>query len=502
MVPIDGRVREGVGLLGSPSFEIPRSVLRDTSLDVGGTELRRRLAAKNRHNLATLALALLVRWIHLYALTMLAMVVTDLYRRFGLVALVAEFLAFMLFTLAYFTFVERAATGFRPLRPRYCSIYDPHFWWHERFWKLAVQGLDKAFVGTPFKNIVSRLLGVRMGKKVFDDGCAIPEKTLATIGDHSTLNAGSVIQCHSQEDGAFKSDYSTIGSGCTIGVGALVHYGVTIGDGAVLAPDSFLMKGEQVPQHTRWGGNPAGEMQGSAADLRIRTPATPSSSPEEPWSWDLDGATLAARSDEPWSWDLDGAVLAAHPFPKKGRQVPQQLAPSRPGLTLVRRGVGAAAVLFLLGSAVVYYRVAPDFATAGSSPSTQGATPSGQASSAGPSPASDPRPSSSATTPSARDNTGSAAAPKAIQMDDPTLSAKPFETVRISGTFRGGADTFLRVQRREAGKWLAFPLPAKTDQSGHFTTYVDLGRPGRYQLRLLDPVSGVTSKPFVLVIRG
>jgi non-ribosomal peptide synthetase component F len=29
------------------------------------------------------------------------------------------------------------------------------------------------------------------------------------------------------------------------------------------------MKGEHVPQHTHWGGNPAGEMQGSAADPRI-----------------------------------------------------------------------------------------------------------------------------------------------------------------------------------------------------------------------------------------
>ena len=65
-----------------------------------------------------------------------------------------------------------------------------------------------------------------------------------TIGDDCTLNAGSVVQCHSQEDGAFKSDRIAIGSGCTLGVGAFVHYGVTIGDGASSARDSFLMKGE------------------------------------------------------------------------------------------------------------------------------------------------------------------------------------------------------------------------------------------------------------------
>jgi hypothetical protein len=178
------------------------------------------------------------------------------------------------------------------------------------------------------------------------------------------------------------------------------------------------------------------------------------------------------------------------------------LAPRQSGRTLVRRGVGAAAVLFLLGCAVVYYRVAPDLPTSGSSPSIESATPSGRASSAGPSRAPEPRPPASTRTPGASDNTGSGSATEVIELEDSTLAAKPFQTVRISGVYRGGTDTFLRLQRREAGKWLAFPLPAKTDQSGQFTIYFDLGKPGRYQLRVLDPVSGVASKPFVLVIRG
>src|SRR5581483_5220339 len=71
------------------------------------------------------------------------------------------------------------------------------------------------------------------------------------------LNAGSGVQCHSQEDGAFKSDFTRIGAGATLGVGAFVHYGVTIGDGVVLAPDTFVMKGEELPEQTRWIGNPA-----------------------------------------------------------------------------------------------------------------------------------------------------------------------------------------------------------------------------------------------------
>jgi hypothetical protein len=89
-----------------------------------------------------------------------------------------------------------------------------------------------------------------------------------------------------------------------------------------------------------------------------------------------------------------------------------------------------------------------------------------------------------------------------IQLEDLSASARPFEAVRIQGTYRGGAGTFLRVQRWEGGKWLDFPLPTKIDQSGRFITQAEFGQPGRYWLRVLDPDSGVASKPFVVVIKG
>jgi hypothetical protein len=85
-------------------------------------------------------------------------------------------------------------------------------------------------------------------------------------------------------------------------------------------------------------------------------------------------------------------------------------------------------------------------------------------------------------------------------LDDFPVRARPFQTVRIEGMYRSGPDTFLQVQRWEGGEWLAFPVPTKTDKSGKFTAYVELGQPGRYRLRVLDPGSGLTSKPFVVVI--
>lgn len=259
MVPIDGKVREGVGLLGSPSFEIPRSVQRDSSFDGLKSEeqLRHRLPAKNRHNAATMAWYLLVRWIYFFLVTLLVSAAADLYAPFGAAAIALADVLVVLFTAVYYVLIERAVTAWYPTDPLFCSIYDLRFWRRERYWKVPSETYLRMFDGTPFKSLIWRMLGVRIGSRVFDDGCYLTERTMVTIGDGCTLNAGSVVQCHSQEDGTFKSDRSTIGSGSTLGVGAFVHYGVAIGDGAVLAPDSFLMKGEVLPHHAWWGGNPA-----------------------------------------------------------------------------------------------------------------------------------------------------------------------------------------------------------------------------------------------------
>ncbi|MGV9930577.1 Pls/PosA family non-ribosomal peptide synthetase [Streptomyces olivaceoviridis] len=264
MIPLDGEVREGVGLLGSPCFEIPRSVDRDARFDHlrEGDELHRQLSAKNRYNLRSMALMLCMRWFLVFALTLFGLVSVDLYGVVGHVVIALYLAMTLAFSTGYYILVERCLLRFRALTPQLCSIYHPIFWWHERVWKMPSHYLN-IFNGTPFKALVWRLLGVRIGRRVFDDGCYITERTLATIGDECTLNAGSKIQCHSQEDGTFKSDGTTLGTGCTLGVGAHVHYGVTMGDGSVLAADSFLMKGEEVPPNAQWGGNPAVDMSGA-----------------------------------------------------------------------------------------------------------------------------------------------------------------------------------------------------------------------------------------------
>ncbi|WP_445183373.1 Pls/PosA family non-ribosomal peptide synthetase [Pseudonocardia sp. Cha107L01] len=256
LVPIDGQIRENVGLLGSPPFEIPRSVHRDSDFDLldDPAEIRRRVSAKNRYNTVSAMLFLMVRWCQLFSVIVIITLAVAFEAHYGALAFTTATVLIMVTNLAIVVFVERAAWWFRRLRPELCSIYEPYFWRHERLWKLLA---TPPFNGTPFKNILWRLLGVRIGRRVFDDGCSIPEKTLVTIGDDTVLNAGSVIQCHSLEDGAFKSGHTTLGARVTLGVEGFVHYGITMGDDSTLDTHAFLMKGEETGPGERWHGNPA-----------------------------------------------------------------------------------------------------------------------------------------------------------------------------------------------------------------------------------------------------
>jgi non-ribosomal peptide synthetase-like protein len=262
MVPLDGKMREGTGLLGAPCFEIPRTVERDTRFDDlrTGEALRRGLLAKTRYNLRTIGLFLFTRWVSVFLFALLYLAGIELYDVLPPVVSAVPFALSIVITAVYFSLVHRCVEALRPIQPTICSIYHPDFWLAERLWKMHPIHYLHAFNGTPFKNVLWRLMGVRVGRRVFDDGAHISDPSLTAIGDEAVLNYRSKIQCHSQEDGTFKCDRTTIGAGCTLGVGSFVLYGVTMGDGAVLATDSFLMKGEEVPAHARWAGNPAKEM--------------------------------------------------------------------------------------------------------------------------------------------------------------------------------------------------------------------------------------------------
>ena len=174
------------------------------------------------------------------------------------------------------------------------------------------------------------------------------------------------------------------------------------------------------------------------------------------------------------------------------------LPPAAPPRIRHRRRVGilaTAAALVLLATSSAAWLIAE--------PASSGAPPaatiqSGQ-SAARVSPTADP--GTPEPTPTPRTTAGSDPVLETIQVEGSGVTAEPFETVPIRGTYRGGAQRFLQVQWRVNGSWQAFPVPAKTDESGQFTAYVEMSRPNDYRLRVRDPQSGVTSDSFTLLVK-
>jgi non-ribosomal peptide synthetase-like protein len=262
MVPLTGPVRHDVGLLGSPCLEIPRTVRRDEQFGarLDPRERAHRLAAKTRHNLVTMALHLLVDYLLILGWLAVASAPLGGTGVRDWAGGTASLLLDASLMLALFVLAERAVTGFRRLRPRSCSILQVDFWRHERYWKVAPTSYVRLLDGTPLKPLLWRLLGVPIGRGVFDDGLAITERTLVSIGDHATFNMGATLQSHTLEDGAFKSDLITVGEGATVGTAALINYDVVLGDRSIVEPDAFVMKGSRVEPGSTWHGNPATEV--------------------------------------------------------------------------------------------------------------------------------------------------------------------------------------------------------------------------------------------------
>ena len=127
-IPTGGVVREGVGLLGSPSFEIPRTVERDRRLALEAPgELAGHLAAKNRHNAVTACLYL-ARLMILVLISVLAIAALGVIGVARVPAIALATLGAVALGQTWLVLAERASSRFRPLTPTNCSIYDLGFW--------------------------------------------------------------------------------------------------------------------------------------------------------------------------------------------------------------------------------------------------------------------------------------------------------------------------------------------------------------------------------------
>ncbi len=115
---------------------------------------------------------------------------------------------------------------------------------------------ESMFLGTPFAPVYFRIMGCKIGKKVFMETTEITEFDLVTIGDESALNFGCTIQTHLFEDRVMKMSDVIIGKACTIGSLSVILYDTKMQDHSLLQGLSLIMKGETLQDNTQWQGSP------------------------------------------------------------------------------------------------------------------------------------------------------------------------------------------------------------------------------------------------------
>jgi non-ribosomal peptide synthetase-like protein len=125
------------------------------------------------------------------------------------------------------------------------------------YWGLGGKVLFDYLRGTPFLPWFLRLFGAKYGKGVWLDSTDITEFDCIKVGDFCTVNAHSALQTHLYEDRVMKVGRVTLGKGVCVGAGATVLYDTHVGDYARIGLLTVIMKGENLPAHTRWEGAPA-----------------------------------------------------------------------------------------------------------------------------------------------------------------------------------------------------------------------------------------------------
>lgn len=121
---------------------------------------------------------------------------------------------------------------------------------------LAVPGLVRMSLGTPMLNIWLRLMGARVGRRVWCETWWLPEFDLVEIGDGVSINRGTVLQTHLFHDRIMRLDRVRMDDYSTLGPNSILLPGSSVEDHATVGPGSLVMAQESVPANGRWAGNP------------------------------------------------------------------------------------------------------------------------------------------------------------------------------------------------------------------------------------------------------
>lgn len=161
--------------------------------------------------------------------------------------------AAVVLTLFKWLLIGQYKPGERPL-------WSPFVWKTELVTSLLDNFASPFFLdllaGTPFICVFFRLLGAKIGKRVYLDTTEMTEFDLVHLGDDVAVNLDCTLQTHLFEDRVMKMSTVEIGNGCQLGAMSLVLYDTKLGEDVTIGDLSLVMKGETLPAHSSWTGIP------------------------------------------------------------------------------------------------------------------------------------------------------------------------------------------------------------------------------------------------------
>ncbi len=113
---------------------------------------------------------------------------------------------------------------------------------------------------SPFQTLFYRLMGAKIGNGVNINTSGLADLAMLEIGDHTLIGGGVALICHGSERGFLRLGSTKLGKHVSIGLGSVIMPDCEIGDGASIAPCSFLPKGTKIPAKGVWGGNPVKDL--------------------------------------------------------------------------------------------------------------------------------------------------------------------------------------------------------------------------------------------------
>jgi non-ribosomal peptide synthetase-like protein len=123
---------------------------------------------------------------------------------------------------------------------------------------MAAPWFARPTTGTAVLNLWLSSMGAKIGKGVWCETYWLPEADLIDLRDGATINRGCVVQTHLFHDRMLSMDRVTLRAGATLGPNSVILPAAVLGRHATVGPVSLVMRGELVPDKTRWIGNPIG----------------------------------------------------------------------------------------------------------------------------------------------------------------------------------------------------------------------------------------------------